>query len=383
MVTFTSESVTEGHPDKMCDKISDAILDAALAQDPNARVAAETLSAHHGVIVAGEITTTAKLNYEEIVRETIRETGYTKENGYDPDSVAVEIRLHEQSPEIAQGVDDSADREQGAGDQGFMIGYACDETEELMPLPIVLSHKLTKGLTQLRKEGKLSWLRPDGKALVTVEYNGRGTERKIKRIATVVLAAQHEESIDEKTVREELLQHLIQPVCGEWIDAKTKIFVNGTGSFVVGGPVADAGLTGRKIIVDTYGGRGRHGGGAFSGKDATKVDRSGAYMARYVAKHVVAANLAHECEVRISYCIGVAEPVEIDVQTFGSGKIPDENIAERVSKVFSFRPKAIIEQLGLRRAIFLRTAAYGHFGRKPTTDGGFSWEKTDKVSELQ
>lgn len=383
MVIFTSESVTEGHPDKMCDKISDAILDAALAQDPNARVAAETLATHHGVIVAGEITTTAKLNYEEIVRETIRETGYTKENGYDPDSVAVEIRLHEQSPEIAQGVADSTEHEQGAGDQGFMIGYACDETEELMPLPIVLSHKLTKGLTQLRKEGKLSWLRPDGKALVTVEYTGRGAERKVKRIATVVLAAQHEERVDEKTVRAELLQYLIQPVCGEWIDAETKIFVNGTGSFVVGGPVADAGLTGRKIIVDTYGGRGRHGGGAFSGKDATKVDRSGAYMARYVAKHVVAAGLARECEVRISYCIGVADPVAIDVQTFGSGNISDEEIAERVEKVFSFRPKEIIEQLGLRRAIFLRTASYGHFGRKPAADGGFSWERTDKVEELQ
>ncbi len=379
---FTSESVSEGHPDKVCDQISDGILDAILAQDPDARVACETLAATNLVVVAGEITTKADVNYEKIVRETLREIGYTDPaTGIGCDDCTVLVALHNQSPDIKQGVDAGAKKEQGAGDQGMMFGYACAETPELMPLPIQLSHQLLRKLTELRKTGKLKYLRPDAKSQVTVRYSEKDIPESVD---TVVISTQHTPEMSTRAkqaqIKKDLIEKVIKPVLGKWWNNKIKVFVNPTGKFEVGGPNGDSGLTGRKIIVDTYGGMGRHGGGAFSGKDASKVDRSGAYACRWIAKNIVAAKLAEKCEVQVAYAIGIAEPVSINVrtQTFGTGAVPDNVLCDAVKKVFDLRPAAIIKSLELKKPIFKKTASYGHFGRSE-----FPWEKTNRVAELK
>ena len=377
---FTSESVTEGHPDKICDQISDAVLDALMEKDPMARVACETSVATGLVLVTGEISTKAYVDIPKIVRDTVREIGYDRAKyGFDCDTCAVLTSIDEQSSDIAMGVDsaletrDSDELNTGAGDQGMMFGYACDETDEYMPMPISLAHKLTRKLSEVRKSGELEYLRPDGKSQVTVEYE----DGKPVRVDTVVISTQHGEEVDHVTIEKDIIEKVIKPVIGdEWMDDDTKIFINPTGRFVIGGPQGDAGLTGRKIIVDTYGGVGRHGGGAFSGKDPTKVDRSAAYAARYVAKNIVAAGLAKKCEVQLAYAIGVAEPVSIYVDTFGTGKISDDEIVQLIRKNVDLRPDAIIKRLDLRRPIYQQTAAYGHFGRN---DLDLPWEKTDLV----
>ena len=384
-ILFTSESVTEGHPDKICDMISDSVLDAILAQDPMARVACETSTTTGLVLVMGEITTKATIDFQSIVRNTVDEIGYNRAKyGFDCHTCAVINSVHEQSPDIALGVDKSLEAKSGdtdkydtgAGDQGMVFGYACDETKELMPLPISLAHKLSRKLTEVRKNGTLSYLRPDGKTQVTVEYN----DDKPVRIDAIVVSSQHAPEIELEQIRKDIIENVITPaVDPELIDENTKIFVNPTGRFVVGGPQGDSGLTGRKIIVDTYGGYARHGGGAFSGKDPTKVDRSAAYAARYVAKNVVAAGLAKKCEVQIAYAIGVAKLVSVMIDTFGTGVVSDEIIGKAVSKVFDLRPAAIIEMLDLRRPIYKQLAAYGHFGRE---DLDVVWEKTDRKDAL-
>lgn len=384
---FTSESVTEGHPDKICDQISDAVLDAIIAQDPNARVACETTATTGLIQLMGEITTNCYVDIPSIARKVVREIGYTRAKfGFDADTCAVVTSIHEQSPDIALGVDTAYERKQGdqerydqigAGDQGMMFGYACDETPELMPLPISLAHKLAKQLTKVRKDGTLSYLRPDGKTQVTVEYDG---DRPV-RVDTVVVSTQHGEEVSLDTIRQDLIREVIRPIVpAELLDDETHIYVNPTGRFVIGGPQGDSGLTGRKIIVDTYGGYARHGGGAFSGKDPTKVDRSAAYAARHVAKNIVAAGLARRCEIQLAYAIGVARPVSVLVDTFGTGKVTEEKISQAVNQVFDLRPAAIIENLELRKPIYRQLAAYGHVGRE---DLDLRWERTDKVDALR
>ena len=385
---FTSESVTEGHPDKMCDAISDAILDALMEKDPMSRVACETASCTGFVLVTGEITTNAYVDIPKIVRETVKEIGYDKsEYGFDGNTCAVMVSIDEQSSDIAMGVDKALEAKEnqmseeeleaiGAGDQGMMFGYACDETPELMPMPISLAHKLAKQLTKVRKDGTLSYLRPDGKTQVTVEYD----DDKIVGIDTVVISTQHDEDVTLEQIRKDLIEYVIKPIIpAELMNENTKIFVNPTGRFVIGGPVGDSGLTGRKIIVDTYGGFSRHGGGAFSGKDPTKVDRSAAYYSRYIAKNIVAAKLAKKCEIQLAYAIGVAKPVSIMVDTFGTSKYSNEELAKAVEKVFDCRPQSIIRQLKLTETKYLPLAAYGHMGREEL---GVEWEKTNKVDEL-
>ena len=370
---FTSESVTEGHPDKIADQISDSVLDEVMKQDPKGRVACETLVTTGLAVVAGEITTTAHIDYDELVRSTIRGVGYDRAKfGYDSETCAVMCTVKRQSPDIAMGVDTG-----GAGDQGLMFGFACDETPELMPMPIQLAHQLTFKLSQVRKSKKVDFLRPDGKSQVTIEYrNG-----KPSRVDAVVISTQHSDSVSNDDLRNAVLEHVIKPVVPvAMLDKNTKYYINPTGRFVIGGPMGDAGLTGRKIIVDTYGGYSRHGGGAFSGKDPSKVDRSACYMARYIAKNVVAAGLASKAEVQLAYAIGVAEPVSVMVDSFGTGTIPEEKITEVVRETFQLTPKAIIETLDLRRPIYKDTAAYGHFGRK---GAGFTWEKTDRADALR
>ncbi|WP_342472134.1 methionine adenosyltransferase [Metasolibacillus sp. FSL H7-0170] len=387
---FTSESVTEGHPDKICDQISDAILDAILAEDPNARVACETTVTTGLVLVAGEITTSTYVDIKGIVRDTVAEIGYTRgKYGFDAENLAVLVAIGEQSPDIAQGVDQALEAREGsmsdeaieaigAGDQGLMFGYACNETPELMPLPISLAHKLARRLTEVRKSGELKYLRPDGKTQVTVEYDENNVP---VRVDTIVISTQHDEEVTLDQIQADLKRVVIAPVVpAELLDEATKYFINPTGRFVIGGPKGDAGLTGRKIIVDTYGGYARHGGGAFSGKDATKVDRSAAYAARYVAKNIVAAGLADRAEVQLAYAIGVAQPVSIAVDTFGTGTVPSSQIVEWVRELFDLRPAGIIKMLDLRRPIFKQTAAYGHFGR---TDLNVPWEQTDKADVLK
>ena len=371
---FTSESVTEGHPDKICDILSDAILDAILEQDPEARVACEVTVTTGLVMVVGEITTTASFDVQDIVRETVRSIGYDRAKyGFDCDTCAVICALDKQSPDIAMGVN-----RDGAGDQGMMFGFACDDTDELMPLPIYLAHKLALRLTEVRKNGTIPYLRPDGKSQVTVEYNEDGS---VKRIDTIVISSQHNDGIPHETIEKDIKEHVILPVIdNNLLDSETNYHINPTGNFVVGGPQGDSGHTGRKIIVDTYGGYASHGGGAFSGKDPTKVDRSAAYAARYVAKNIVAAGLAKACEVQLAYAIGVAQPVSLRIDTRGTGVISDSEIAEKVSRVFDLSPKGIITTLNLRRPIYTQTAAYGHFGRN---DLDLPWEKTDKVDELK
>ncbi len=384
---FTSESVTEGHPDKLCDAVSDAILDTILAQDPMARVACETLATTGLVMVSGEITTTAQVDVQSVVRETVREIGYDRAKyGFDCDTCGVLNSIHGQSPDIAMGVDKSLEAKNGeitdrfdigAGDQGLIFGYACDETPELMPLPISLAHKLARRLTEVRKNGTLSYLRPDGKTQVTVEYH----DDVPVRVDAVVVSSQHDENVSLEKIRADIIENVIRPtVPAELLDENTRIFVNPTGRFVIGGPNGDTGLTGRKIIVDTYGGYARHGGGAFSGKDPTKVDRSAAYAARYVAKNVVAAGLAKKCEVQIAYAIGVARPVSVLVDTFGTAVCEEEKLARAVEKCFDLRPAAIIEMLDLRKPIYKQLAAYGHLGREEL---GVAWEKTDRAELLK
>ena len=370
---FTSESVTEGHPDKICDQISDVILDAILEQDENSRVACEVAASTGLVHIMGEITTTGYVDFQKIVRDVVRDIGYTRAKfGFDADTCAVISNIDEQSPDIAMGVNPG-----GAGDQGMMFGYACTETPELMPLPISLAHRLARRLTQVRKDGTLEYLRPDGKSQVTVEYEGDTPVR----IEAVVISSQHAADVDMETLRKDIMREVILPVLpADLVDENTKYYVNPTGRFVIGGPNGDTGLTGRKIIVDTYGGMGRHGGGAFSGKDPTKVDRSAAYAARWVAKNIVAAGLAARCEVQLAYAIGVAQPVSIRVDTFGTGTVPEEKIETAVESVFDLRPAAIIETLGLRKPIYRKLAAYGHMGRE---DLGVLWEKTDRVDALK
>jgi S-adenosylmethionine synthetase len=376
---FTSESVTEGHPDKICDAISDALLDALITQDKHARVACETMVKTGFAILAGEITTKAWVDLPELVRGVIRDIGYTDSSmGFDAATCAVLSAIEKQSADIAQGVNQGQGlyRDQGAGDQGLMFGYAVDETEELMPLPITLAHRLTHRLAQLRKSGVLPWLRPDGKSQVTVSYD-KGVPQ---RLDAIVVSTQHQEGVKYKDIKEAIIEEVVKPSLPKsMIDAKTKYWINPTGRFVLGGPFADAGVTGRKIIVDTYGGMGRHGGGAFSGKDPSKVDRSACYFARYVAKNIVAAKLAKKVEVQVAYAIGVAKPVGVYVTTFGTGIVADEKIAKTVEQVFDFRPRAIIEDLNLLRPIYRPTAAYGHFGR---TEKTFTWEHTDRANEL-
>jgi len=377
---FTSESVTEGHPDKVCDNISDAFLDEYLKQDPNSRVAVETMVTTDFVVVSGEVTTKAdfdKKAQEELVRKTIREIGYdNKDLMFDADSCKVELRLHSQSPDISQGVTATEEKEQGAGDQGLMFGYATNESEELMPLPILLSHKIIQKLSQVRRDKTLPWVRPDGKSQVSVRYEN---DKPIK-IETVVVSTQHAPEISQEEISNEIIDKVIKPVLGDLWNDEIKTHINPTGKFVIGGPHGDAGLTGRKIIVDTYGGFGRHGGGAFSGKDPSKVDRSACYMCRYIAKNLVAAKFADRCEVQLAYAIGVAEPVSLYVNTFGTNKIPEEKIIELVRKNFDMKPSGIISQLDLKRPIYKKTAAYGHFGRN---EPEFSWEKIDKAETLK
>jgi S-adenosylmethionine synthetase len=386
---FTSESVSEGHPDKMCDQISDAILDAILQQDPMARVACETSTTTGLVVVFGEITTSAYVDVESIVRKTVSEIGYTNASfGFDASTCGVLVAIHGQSPDIAQGVDRALEAREGgmsneqieatgAGDQGMMIGFACNETPEYMPLTISLAHHLTRRLAEARKSGEIAWLRPDAKSQVTVEY----AQGKPKRIDTVVISTQHAPEVEQDEIRATVIEKIIKPTLpAELVDENIRIFVNPTGRFVTGGPLGDAGLTGRKIIVDTYGGVARHGGGAFSGKDVTKVDRSAAYMARYIAKNVVAAGLADRFELQVSYAIGVAQPTSLAVETFGTGKIADSQIEDLIRKHFDMRPAAIIRDLNLRRPIYRQSAAYGHFGR---TDIDLPWEKTDKADQLR
>jgi S-adenosylmethionine synthetase len=370
---FTSESVTEGHPDKIADQISDAVLDEVMRQDPNGRVACETLVTTGLAVVAGEITTTAHVNYDELVRDTIRGVGYDRAKyGYDCDTCAVLCTVKRQSPDIAMGVDTG-----GAGDQGLMFGYACDETDELMPMPIQLAHRLTQRLSEVRKSKKVDFLRPDGKSQVTIEYR----DGLPARIDTVVISTQHDDKISNEDLREAITTHIIKPILPPaMLDSKTKYHINPTGRFVIGGPMGDAGVTGRKIIVDTYGGYSRHGGGAFSGKDPSKVDRSASYMARYIAKNIVAAGLARKAEVQLAYAIGVAEPVSVMADTFGTASVAEEKITSLIREFFSLTPKGIIETLDLRRPIYKATAAYGHFGR---TGPGFTWEKTDRADALR
>ena len=381
---FTSESVTEGHPDKVCDQISDAILDAHLAQDPMARVACETIATTGMVLVMGEITSKAHVDYNAIVRDTIARIGYTGGAcGFDARTCAVQIALDQQSADIAMGVDDALEErgagvhDIGAGDQGMMFGYACDETAELMPMPIALAHRLTRRLAAVRKDGTLPYLRPDGKSQVTVEYR----DGKPVRVDAVVLSTQHSADVSQETIRRDMLEHVVRAVIpAELLDENTKYFINPTGRFVIGGPEGDSGLTGRKIIVDTYGGYAPHGGGAFSGKDPTKVDRSACYMARYMAKNIVAAGLASRCEIELAYAIGVAQPVSVLVDTFGTGSLPDAELEALLRKQFDLRPAAIIDALNLRRPIYSQTAAYGHFGR---TDADLPWERTDRAEALK
>ena len=389
---FTSESVTEGHPDKVCDIISDSILDAILEHDKNARVACETMITTARIIISAEITTSAKINYEEVALEALNDIGYSKEDlgtllidSHAENSFKINTYIKEQSPHIAQGVNEYENHEQGAGDQGLMFGYACKETPELMPLPIVLSHRLTKKLSEVRKNKKLDWLKPDGKSQVTVEYN---LDHKPIKVSKVVIATQHEdmlnklktESKEHEFIQESIVENVIIPVLDMYdIKYNSDFIVNGTGRFVEGGPIADVGLTGRKIIVDTYGGYSRHGGGAFSGKDPSKVDRSAAYMARYIAKNIVAANLAERCEVQLAYCIGVARPMSVNINTFNSSSISDASFINLINKVFDLRPAAIIDTLDLKNPIYRRFAAYGHFGR----ENNCSWEKIDMIDQLK
>ncbi|HYJ03343.1 MAG TPA: methionine adenosyltransferase [Nitrososphaeraceae archaeon] len=374
---FSSESVTEGHPDKMCDQISDSILDEFLSRDANSRVAVESLTTTGTVFIAGEVTSKGSVNVQKVVRDTIREIGYTRADfGFDCNSCAVFTSIHEQSNDISLGVTPTEIKDQGAGDQGLVFGYASEETPEFMPLPIIMAHKLCMKLSDVRKRKELEWVRPDGKSQVSVVYE----DFIPKRIDTVVLSTQHSPDIELDQLREEIINKVIQPTCAEWLDSQTKFIINPTGRFVSGGPSADTGLTGRKIIIDTYGGMGRHGGGAFSGKDPSKVDRSACYMARYIAKNIVAAELARKCEVQIAYAIGMAEPVSVMVDTFGTGRIDQEQIENKVKKNFDMRPSKIIETLSLKRPIYKKTAAYGHFGRN---DPSFSWEKTDKAHLLK
>lgn len=377
---FTSESVTEGHPDKICDQISDAFLDEFLKQDPDSRVAVETMVTTDFVAVAGEVTSNAdfdKRSQEALVRKIIREIGYdNKDLMFDTESCQVTLRLHSQSPDISQGVTATKEKEQGAGDQGLMFGYASNETKELMPMPILLAHKLTQKLAEVRKNKVLPWVRPDGKSQVSVRYENN----KPTKIETIVISTQHAPEISQEQISKEIIDKVIKPVLGDLWNDQIKIHINPTGKFVIGGPHGDTGLTGRKIIVDSYGGFGRHGGGAFSGKDPSKVDRSACYMCRYIAKNIVAANLAERCEVQLAYAIGVAEPVSLYVNTFGSGKIPEKEIEELVRKNFDMKPFGIISQWDLKRPIYRKTAAYGHFGRN---EPEFSWEKTDKADALK
>ena len=374
---FTSESVTEGHPDKVCDKVSDAILDEFLRGDVNSRVAVETMTTTGFVGIAGEVTSKASFDIEQIIRKTISEIGYDDPDlKFDAESCEVMVKLDAQSPDISQGVTANDNKEQGAGDQGLMFGYATNETKELMPLPILLAHKLTKKLTDVRKNGELSWVRPDGKSQVSVRYE----DDKPKQLEAIVISTQHSPDISHDEITKQITEHVIKPVCGELWNDGIKIHVNPTGKFEIGGPHGDAGLTGRKIIVDTYGGMGRHGGGAFSGKDPSKVDRSACYMCRYVAKNIVAAGLADRCEVQVAYAIGVAEPVSLMVSTFGTNKISENEIEGLVTKHFDMRPAEIVKQLDLKRPIYQKTAAYGHFGRN---EPDFRWENTDKADELR
>ena len=379
---FTSESVSEGHPDKLCDQISDAVLDAHLAHDPESRVACESLAKTGMIVIAGEITSKAKVSYTDVAREVVRDIGYTDSAmGFDGNTCAILTAVEQQSPDISQGVTEGEGlhKEQGAGDQGMMFGYACDETPEFMPLPIQMAHSLVKYLAKIRKGGEAYFLRPDSKSQVTVEYR----DGKPVRVQSVVISSQHSPEVEYSKLRETIIDGVIKAVIpAEYLSKDTVFHVNPTGRFVVGGPQGDCGLTGRKIIVDTYGGMGRHGGGAFSGKDPSKVDRSAAYMARYVAKNIVAAELAQRCEVQLAYCIGVAQPVSVLVDTFGTGKISESTIASIVQEVFNLTPKGIIQTLDLKRPIYRSTASYGHFGRTPE-DGHFTWEKTDRVEDLK